>query len=153
MEKSLNNKTEIYLAICINDESKKMIGYLSFNKLDYINRSAEGGGIIIGDKNYRDGIIWIEIYQFMMTYAFDVLNLNRFYGVCLTQHKLTMTIMSILFWTLEGVSKQVIYKNGHYHDLAMWAILRNEYYEHQRVGDYELKSILKRIKQFNMVKE
>lgn len=147
-EKMLNNSTEIYLAICLNDESKKMIGYLSLNKIDYINRTAEGGGIIVGDKDYRDGIIWIEVYQFLMSYAFEVLNLNRFYGVCLNEHKLTMTIMSILYWSLEGLFKQAVYKSGKYHDIAMWAILREEYFRHKMTGDFETTAIIKRIRKF-----
>jgi RimJ/RimL family protein N-acetyltransferase len=147
-EKTLNNRTEIYLAICLNDDSKKMIGYMSFNKIDYINRSVEGGGLIIGDKDYRDGIIWIECYQLLMSYAFEVLNMNRFYGYCLNEHKLTMTIMSVLFWSLEGLSKQAIYKAGKYHDLAIWALLREEYFQHKNQGDYELNFILKRIRNY-----
>lgn len=149
-EKSLNNRTEIYLAICLNDDSKKMIGYLSFNKIDYLNRTAEGGGIIIGDKEFRDGTIWIEVYQFLMSYAFDVLNLNRFYGVCLNEHKLTMTIMPILFWKLEGICKQVVYKRGKYHDIAIWALLKEEYYHHNMQGDFDIKAILKRIRKFRL---
>lgn len=148
-EKILNNRTEIYLAICLNDDSRKMIGYLSFNKIDYLNRSAECGGLIIGDKDCRDGMIWIECYLFIMSYAFDVLNLNRLYGVALNEHKLTMTMnLSIMFWTLEGLCKQAVYKGGKYHDLAMLAILRGDYLQHRMQGDYEIDAILKRVRKF-----
>lgn len=147
-EKMLNNRTEMYLAICLNDDSKKMIGYCSFNKIDYINRSVEGGGIIIGDKDCRDGMIWVEVYQFLMSYAFDVLNMNRFYGLCLNEHKLTMTIMSVLFWTFEGLCKQAVYKGGKYHDLALWAQLREDYLLHKMQGDFEITNILKRVRKF-----
>ena len=148
-EKSLNNRTEIYLAVCLNDDSKKMIGYLSFNKLDYINRSAECGGLLIGDKEYRDGMIWVECYLFIMSYAFEYLNMNRLYGVCLNDHKLTMTMnLSIMFWTFEGLNKQALYKGGKYHDFAMLAILREDYLQHKLQGDYEMSSILRRVRKF-----
>jgi len=148
-EKMLNNRTEIYLAICVNDDSRKMIGYLSFNKIDYISRSAECGGLIIGDKEYRDGMIWVECYLFIMTYAFDTLNLNRIYGVALNEHKLTLTMnLKIMFWNFEGLCKQAVYKNGKYHDLAMLAILREDYLQHKLQGDFEVNSILKRVRKF-----
>lgn len=147
-EKALSNRTEIYLAICLNDDSKKMIGYLSLNKIDYINRTAEGGGIMIGDKDYRDGMIWIEVYQFITAYVFDVLNLNRIYGYCLSEHKLTMTIMPIMFYSLEGLLKQMIYKGGKYHDVAIWALLRDEYLIHKKQGDFDTDAILKRVRKF-----
>ena len=38
-------------AICAKD-TNKMIGYMSLNSIHYINRSADFGGIIIGDNNY-----------------------------------------------------------------------------------------------------
>jgi RimJ/RimL family protein N-acetyltransferase len=148
-EKMLNNRTEIYLAICLNDDSKKMIGYLSFNKIDYISGTAECGGLIIGDKNYRDGMIWVECYLFIMNYAFDVLNLNRIYGVCLNEHKLTMTMnLKIMFWNMEGLLRQAVYKNGKYHDLAMLALLREDYLQHKNQGEFEVRAILKRVRKF-----
>ena len=148
-EKTLNNRTEIYLAICLNDDSKKMIGYLSFNKIDHINRSAECGGLIIGDNDYRDGMIWVECYLFIMSYAFAFLNLNRLHGVCLNEHKLTMTMnLSIMFWSFEGLCKQAVYKSGKYYDLAMLALLREDYLKHKIQGDYEITSVLKRVRKF-----
>lgn len=147
-DKMKHHYFEVYWAICLNDDSKKMIGYTYLNNIHFINRSVEGGGLILGDKDYRDGMIWVECYQFLMSYAFDVLNLNRFYGVCLNEHKLTMTIMSILFWTFEGLCKQAVYKDGKYHDLAMWALLREDYLQHKTQGDFEISAILQRIRKF-----
>lgn len=147
-DKSKHHYFEIYWAICLNDDTKKMIGYTHLNKIHYINRDVESGGIIIGDKDYRDGIIWIEIYQILMSYVFDVLNLNRFYGICLNEHKLTMTMMTILFWSSEGLFKQSVYKKGKYHDIVMWALLREDYYRHKMSGDYETTAIIKRIRTY-----
>ena len=59
-DKMFNNTKDIYLAICLNDESCKMIGYCSINSIDYINRSAEQGGLVIGDPNACDGITWLD---------------------------------------------------------------------------------------------
>ena len=52
--RSLDNTNDIYLAVC-SLESDKMIGYTSINDINYVNRSCSIGGIVIGDKDYRDG--------------------------------------------------------------------------------------------------
>lgn len=40
----MDNRKDIYLAICLNDDSRKMVGYVSVNNIDYLNRTAVGGG-------------------------------------------------------------------------------------------------------------
>ena len=55
--------------------NQKMIGYTSINQIDLIQKSFHGG-IIIGDKDYRDGQILIDTILHTF-YAFDELNLNR----------------------------------------------------------------------------
>jgi ribosomal-protein-alanine N-acetyltransferase len=51
-ERVLDNYNQVYCAICDN-ETKKMVGYTSLTKIDYINRKAFWGGLIIGDKKSR----------------------------------------------------------------------------------------------------
>ena len=63
---------QAWWAICAKD-TNKMIGYMSLNNIHYINRSAEFGGIVIGDNDYRDGYAWIESYLFIYGYAGFVL--------------------------------------------------------------------------------
>ena len=40
--KMMDNRKDIYLAICLNDDSRKMVGYVSVNNIDYLNRTAVG---------------------------------------------------------------------------------------------------------------
>ena len=42
-QKMMSNTKEIYLAVCLNDDSRRMVGYTSVNDIDYVNRSARGG--------------------------------------------------------------------------------------------------------------
>ena len=45
--------------------------------------------------------------------------------------------MEASFWKLEGVERQSVYKNGSYHDICHYSILKEEYLEHLRNGDYD----------------
>ena len=114
--------------------------------IHYINRSAEYGGLIIGDKRFHDGFAWIESYLFVYEYAFERLGLNRVYGVRLAEHKQTKAIGMAMFSQTEGILRQAAYKNGKYHDLAIGSLLSSEYFYHKEQGDYEIPAIIRRIK-------
>ena len=134
-----------YWAIC-DRESDKMIGWICLTDIHYINSSANFSGIVIGDKNFRDGFAWIESYLFVMEYAFERLNLNRLYGECIIEHPQSTVIGSVLFWKREGVLRQAVYKSGKFYDVGLGSILKSEYFEHKDNGDYALTKIIKRIK-------
>ncbi len=134
----------VYWAICAKDTGK-MIGYASLTDIHYINSSANFSGIVIGDKNYQDGLAWIETYLFIYEYVFERLNLNRIYGHSINEHKMTIAMRFAMFSTTEGVMRQASYKNGRYYDVSISSILREEYFEHKAKGDYEVHAVLKRL--------
>lgn len=151
----LHNPYQVWWAICAIDSSK-IIGYMSLTDIHYINSSANFSGIVIGDNDYRDGFAWIESYLFVYEYAFEKLNLNRVYGSYVSDHKVTNVMGNLMCGVYEGTLRQAIFKNGRYHDLITGSLLKEEYYQHKRSGDYEMKSMLKRLrelkKQTNFVK-
>lgn len=133
-----------YWAIC-DRESDKMIGWICLTDIHYINSSANFSGIVIGDKDRQDGLAWIESFLFVAEYVFERLNLNRMYGSAITEHKSSILLGEAMFEKLEGVQRQAVYKNGRYYDVALYALLRDEYFAHKEMGDYELISIIRRI--------
>lgn len=134
-----------FWAICAKD-TDKMIGWCCLTDIHYINSSANFSGIVIADKDYRDGFAWIETYLFIMDYAFERLNLNRLYGDCVMEHIQSNTIGGALFWQREGIKREAVFKGGRYYDVSMGSILRSEYFEHKEKGDYAIMNIIKRIR-------
>lgn len=134
--KSENNQKEIYLAIC-TIENDEMIGWYSISDIDFLNRKCCCSGIVIGDKRYKDGNAYQEAGDLAFKYIIDELNMNRVYGSCLREHALSRAVMEASFWTLEGIERQAVYKNGKYQDICHYAILRDEYLEHLKNGDYD----------------
>ena len=51
-----------------------------------------------------------------------------------------------MFMQQEGILRQAAYKNGQYYDLSYAGILRDEYFAHKEAGDYEIMSIIRRLK-------
>lgn len=145
-ERIMNNHTDIYLAICTNDVNRKMIGYVSINNINHLHRTADGGGIVIGDILYRDGFSLIEAFLLVLSHVFDNLNINRYTGACLLEHSNSRLMMEMLGFQMEGVKRQAVYKNGVYHDMIVFSILREEYYSLLKNGEYDQKKIIQRMK-------
>lgn len=134
-----------YWAVCAKD-SGKLIGYASLINIHYINSSAETGAIMIADPDYNDGTAWIESVLFLFEYAFERLNLHRVYGHSLVGHKMSNMIEPLMFMQNEGILRDAIYKNGRYYDLSCAAILRDEYFAHKEAGDFEMLSVIRRLR-------
>ena len=132
-----------YWAIC-SAKDNRMIGYAFITNIHYINRSAEFGGIVIGDSEYHNGIAWIESYLFVLDFVFDRLNMNRFSDTAITEHLSSNKIADVFFFKKEGVLREAVYKNGRYYDLSLMSILSKDYQDHKASGDYELKRIIRR---------
>lgn len=142
-----HNPYEVFWAICANDETKKIIGYAQLTEIHFINSSANFSGIMIGDKDYHDGFALIETYLFVMEYAFERLGLNRLYGSSIIGHKNSNIVGKLLFWPNEGILRQSVFKNGKFYDVAIGSILKQEYFQYKSKGLYEMKSILKRLRE------
>ena len=150
LSKSTHNQNEIYLAICLVD-TDEMIGWYSITGIDYLNRKCISSGILIGDKRYRNGDAYIEAGDLAFRYIIDELNMNRVSASCLREHIMSRAEMESGFWTLEGIERQAIYKNGSYHDICHYSLLRDEYLQHRANGDYggfddKIKRLSKAIK-------
>ena len=145
-----HNNYQVFWAICAKD-TDKMIGYACLTDIHYINSSANFSGVVIGDKDYQDGLAWIETYLFIYEYVFERLNLNRIYGKAINEHESTLTMRSVMFSTVEGVLRQAAFKNGRYYDVSISSILKEEYMQHKKAGDYEISAVLRRFR--NILRE
>ena len=87
--KMMNNRRDMYFAICLNDGAHRMICYCSINNIDYLNRKAEQGGLVLGEEEFCDGMTWVDSITELIDYEFMQLNMNRVYGTSLAEHKTT----------------------------------------------------------------
>lgn len=142
------HETYKFWAIATNDEEKRIVGWVSLSDIDVANKCACLHGMVVGDSQYRDGFAWIETHQFIFEYVFETMNLNRLYGESILGHKASNTMEKVMFFIREGIKRQAIFQNEKFWDLSFVSILRNEYLEHKGLGDYEMSSIIKRVRQY-----
>lgn len=139
------HNTYKFWAVCTNDEEKKIIGWVSISNIDKVNQSACSHGIVIADPRYRNGLAWIESILFIHEYIFEILKLNRVYGSCRADHKLSIRLAQAMFKYKEGVLREAIYKDGQFVDLISYSLLAREYFEHKEKGEYEISQIIRRM--------
>lgn len=144
-QKMMSNTNEIYWAICANDGTDKMIGYTSINNINYINKSFLGGGVVIGDSDYRDGQAAVESFYMRLDYAFNELNMHRYYSWYLPNHIFSKSLQESMFCSVEGIEREAVFKMGKYYDLVHSSLLRREFLEHQNNGDYAIPLTLRRL--------
>ena len=131
-----------FWAICTNDDEKRIVGWVSLSQIDKENNSACHHGIVIGDNEYRDGTAMFETMLFSMKYAFEHLGINRLYGSCLSEHKISPHMLNALKFTLEGTLRQAIFKNDRYYDKLLYGILKNEYFVYKESGAFDLTALI-----------
>lgn len=125
-EKALDNSKDMYWAICLKD-TNEMIGYLSMNNIDWRNRKADWGGIVIGEKAHRGKGCASEASYLMMEYAFSELGLHRLTGHWLEEHKTSMFLGRMLGFKQEGVLRDSVYKHNAFHNVVVMSILESEF--------------------------
>lgn len=134
-EKMSNNRDNVYCAIC-EKTTNKMIGYVSLNDIDYRNRKAVWGGIVIGDKNSRSKGYASDAAFMILKYAFEELGLNKVTGYWLQTNKASLVISQLLGFTKEGILRKDVFKRGEYQDVLVMSMLKEEYnFLKEKYGD------------------
>lgn len=138
------HETFKFWAIATNDDERRIVGWAALSQIDKVNNSAFFHSIVIGDERYRNGFPWVETQLFVITYAFEQLQVNRLGYSCLSEHPSSMTIAPVMFFSQEGLLRDAVYKHERYYDEALFSLLKDEYYLHKNAGDYELDSTILR---------
>lgn len=122
---SINPQKQIVLAI-IERSSDLHVGNVSLQAINWINRNAEFA-ILLGDKDYWSKGIGTAAAQLMVGYGFERLNLHRIYCGTIAGNTGMEKMTKKLKMKEEGRRREAVYKNGAYHDVIEYGVLREEY--------------------------
>lgn len=125
-QKIFDDRENIYCAVCLK-ENDKMIGYISIIRIDLRNRKAEWGGVTIGDKTMWGKGYATEAAKLMLHYVFNELPVNKFQACVLNGHNVTEKMFKTLGFTKDGVFRDEVYKDGKFHEIYLYSMLREEY--------------------------
>lgn len=120
-------RTDEKLWIVETIEDSEPIGTVGLVHIDWRNRKAEWGRLLIYPEKYRHGGCGSEIESLILRYVFDHMNLNRLYCEVFADNEKVVTLHKRFGFKEEGRFRQHIFKNGQYRDVVYLALLREEY--------------------------
>lgn len=103
-----------------------LIGNISLQNINQINRTAEFAGII-GEKDYWKKGIGTEAIRFLFEHGFNKLNLQKIYLGTAETNIGMISIAEKLGMTNEGVFRNHVFLEGKYVDILQYRILEEEW--------------------------
>ncbi len=122
-----NDKVNMFMSIC-DKITGEMVGYTSVRDINWRNKSARWGGIIIGKEHWKKGYS-MATGTLILHFVFAELGVNRFYTDYMEGHIISENILQKLGFTTEGIGRQEFFKAGKYQNIVRVSLLKREYDE------------------------
>lgn len=124
---NLVNDTTVHYIIEVDN---KAVGVAIISSIDMKNRTANMNIKLL--KGYRGKGVATRTLNLIITYCFDELNMH-----CLTANVIERNEDSRKLWVKlgfneDGILRHRVYKNGLYHNVVSYSLLKEEYYERNR---------------------
>ena len=106
----------------------RLIGLVGLKDINTLNQSAEFY-ILIGDRSIWGQGYGTEATLLMIRYGFVELNLNRIQTQDIEENVAGWRADEKAGFKLEGILREAFQRSGKYHDVRMYSLLRNEFFE------------------------
>jgi ribosomal-protein-serine acetyltransferase len=103
----------------------RLAGTIGVHRIDWINRRVEIGYWLA--REYEGRGIMTEACRAVLTHLFRELELHRVEIRCATGNARSAAIAKRLGFTLEGTLREAQLVGGHYHDLLVFGMLRQDW--------------------------
>ena len=124
-EKIFNDKTENFWVIC-DKETNEPVGFTSIINIDFRNKNVWMGEMAINKENLDKGYE-LSANALVLDFVFNELGLNRIYTGYIEENKFAKEIFAKMGFTVEGITREDVYKGGKFHDVVIVSLLEKEY--------------------------
>jgi len=118
-----------------------LVGATSLTNLNYARRSVEFSYCV--DLVICDTGLMLQIQEVLKQYVFEILELNRLYGVTMIGNKRMISSLLSSGMQHEGVARQYYLKDGIFVDGWIYSMLSSDYFESIKINCLPSKSKLK----------
>jgi len=108
-------------------ENSRLIGTIGFHVWSKPNYFAEVGYAI--SRDYWNKGLMTEALLAVLDFGFTKLHLNRIEATCKLNNGASEKVMLKCGMKYEGIMKKKLYAKEQFHDLKLFAILKNEFYK------------------------
>lgn len=132
--RSLNNATTQRWIVEVDGEP---IGLTGLWEIDWHNRTALTA-LKLGSSSVRGKGYGTDAIFTVMEYAFHQVGLNKLWGEILMYNLASYrAYIKNCGWTVEGINREHVFRDGIFHDQLRVSILRREYEKLARASDYK----------------
>ena len=107
-------------------DDNKSIGTIGFHGINPKDHNAEFG-IAIGEKSHWGKGYGTEATRLILDYGFRQLNLHRIGSSAFSFNERSIKLHKAVGFHEEGCQREAIFKNGEFHDMVMFGLLRDEW--------------------------
>lgn len=120
----IKSKENLILAI-IDKDNETHVGNVALENINAVDKTAELA-IIVGNKNYWAQGVGYEACQLLIEHGFNALNLHRIYCGTSKENIGMQKLTEKLGFKREGLSREAIFKDGHYVDIINYGLIQND---------------------------
>lgn len=121
----LSNSSLVFAVV--DKETDEHIGNISLQNINWIDRNAEIA-FLLGERKYWGKNIMFEAGKLLIKHGFNMLNLHRIYCGTSSENKGMQKLANKLEMREEGVRRSHLFKNGEYHDIIEYGVLKAEFH-------------------------
>ena len=118
---NLMKSSNSFRYVCRSLENNDLIGVFRVDNFDMINKSAMIG-LDVAIEFRRKGFAF-EIYEFLIGYFLHTKKLHRLYLSTLETNLAAQALYAKLGFSIEGVQKEAIWRNGNYINLINFSLI------------------------------
>lgn len=130
-------KDQYHFVMCLLEDDRP-VGTLSLFAIDYVDGNA-GIGISIGEKSLWGQGLGTDAMNAIVDFGFGMLRLERLWLEVYDFNKRARRSYDKSGFTLEGVERHAIFKQGRHIDVQLMSILRDEWAALPRKKSWEIK--------------
>lgn len=120
------NKDKDIVFVIVDTKTDRPIGTMGLHRINWKDRTATTGALI-GEKQYWGKGYGSEAKMLLLHYAFHSLNLRKICSLVLSFNGRSKAYSEKCGYTVEGVLKKHIFKNGRYWDEIHMAVFRKDW--------------------------
>lgn len=125
---NLSNKTD-ELRLVIDTQEYGAIGVVMLSDIDWKNRTAQSHWKITSKNNLWGKGHGTKAVRALIKYGFKELNLHCIYCNIIESNIVSARVAEKCSFKREGILRGRVYKNGKYHNVIVWSILKGEFNE------------------------
>jgi len=120
------NTDVLFVIEVIENDGNKAIGSMGLHGINPKDHFATFG-IAIGEKDYWSKGYGTEAARLIIKYGFEQLNLHRISSSAFSFNERSLRLHRKVGFREEGRQREAQFKNGQYHDLVIFGLLREEW--------------------------